>query len=1252
MNPARILIVEDETIVALDVKNRLIEMGYEVAGLADRGDLALDLVSSTHCDLVLMDIRIKGDMDGIAVAEEIRKRWAIPVIYLTAFSEESTLQRAKVTEPYGYIIKPFEDREIQSAIEMALYKHQAEKRLRESERRFATTLTSIGDGVIATDAAGRVTFMNPVAQRLTGWSLEEYGGRPLAEIFRIVNELTRETVEDPVAKVLRMGNSVGLANHTLLIARDGREIPIDDCAAPIFDDNGAVSGTVLVFQDVSERRRREAELRRIEWMLSPRARSETSGQPALQHAYGDLTALNGRRVILDAVGPGLLKDVVSDYLDLLETSAAVYESNGDYAFGIFSYGWCRFMDQASRDGCHTPDNSRALAQGRWHCHESCWTMASRQSIIQQGPVDIECLGGIRLYAVPIRAGEEIVGSINFGYGDPPRDPVILEELAQRYGVDVEALATYARAYESRPRFIIELAKRRLEASARLIGEIVNRKRLEEALRDSEERFRGLFDRSNDCVYLCDFNGRFLDANQAALDLLGYGRHEIGTLNFASLMSEEGLPLAWRAVEEIKAGNLQKRVSEYRLRRQDGAYVDVETQSSLVYRHGKPFAIQGIARDITDRKRMEKEREEALALLQTSIAQSPSGILIASAPEGTIRWANPAALAIRGSSELPLTGISIDRHASNWQTFQMDGRIYPTEELPLSRAILKGEITRDEEVIIRNDRGENRWVSVNAAPVRDSKGVITSGIVIFHDITDRKLAEVELKRSHQTLIAVLNGIDAAIYVADMQNYEILFMNKFMIDAFGADFTGRTCHEAFRKEDAPCIQCANPQLVDEAGQPTGAYIWQSQNPVTGKYYINHDRAIHWLDGRIVRLQISTDISLLKEMEQERDRIGAQLIQAQKMESVGRLAGGVAHDFNNMLGVILGRVDLGLLKAEPGHPIHETLKEIQKAAQRSAELTRQLLAFARRQTVAPKILDLNDTVAGMLRILQRLIGEDIDFAWKPGPGLGPVKIDPSQIDQMLANLCVNARDAITGVGKITIETENVFVDEAYCAVHPGFVRGPYVMLAVSDDGRGMDKETMEHIFEPFFTTKEIGKGTGLGLATVYGIVKQNDGCINVYSEPGKGTTFKIYLPRVAGDPSTTAPENSVPIYRGKGETVLLVEDEEYILKVGQEMLEKLGYRVIPAGTPGEALRQAMIHAGKIQLIITDVVMPEMNGRELVKALGEIQGGMKSLYMSGYTANVIAHRGVLDEGVQFLQKPFSINDLAFKVHAALKGH
>jgi CheY-like chemotaxis protein len=361
-------------------------------------------------------------------------------------------------------------------------------------------------------------------------------------------------------------------------------------------------------------------------------------------------------------------------------------------------------------------------------------------------------------------------------------------------------------------------------------------------------------------------------------------------------------------------------------------------------------------------------------------------------------------------------------------------------------------------------------------------------------------------------------------------------------------------------------------------------------------------------------------------------------------------VAHDFNNMLSVILGYTELALDKIPEKDPLREDLDEVMQAANRSTDIARQLLAFARRQTISPKVMDLNETVEEMLKMLRRLIGEDIDLSWQPGGGLWPVNMDPSQIDQIMANLCVNSRDAIGGVGKITIETENVTLDKEDCAHRDELMPGDYVLLVVSDTGRGMDAATRERIFEPFFTTKGVGEGTGLGLSTIYGIVKQNKGDIQVYSEPGDGTTFRIYLPRHVGE-THSVPDREVPrMLMGQGETVLVAEDEDAILKLAARMLERLGYTVLMAAGPVVAEQVAKTHAGPIDLLMTDVVMPDMSGRDLADRLSILYPDLRVLYMSGYTANVIAHRGVLEENMQFISKPFSQMDLARKVREALE--
>ena len=516
---------------------------------------------------------------------------------------------------------------------------------------------------------------------------------------------------------------------------------------------------------------------------------------------------------------------------------------------------------------------------------------------------------------------------------------------------------------------------------------------------------------------------------------------------------------------------------------------------------------------------------------------------------------------------------------------------------------------------------------------------------IRDITARKRAERALGESEAKMRSILDniGIGVALISPEM---EVLELNHRMREWFPAVDPGQRpiCYRAFNDppREAVCDNCPTHKtlqdgLVHEA---------TTQTPRAGgvrNYRIVSSPILNASGEVTAAIEMVEDIT-------EKLSLESQFRQAQKMEAVGLLAGGVAHDYNNMLSVILGYAELALDKVDPAQPLHADLEEILKAAKRSADITRQLLAFARKQTIAPVVLDLNQTVESMLKMLRRLIGEDIDLAWLPEAGLCPVKMDPAQVDQILANLCVNARDAIADVGKVTIETGNAVFDETYCADHVGFVAGEYVLLAVSDDGCGMDKEILDQIFEPFFTSKGVGQGTGLGLSTVYGIVKQNNGFINVYSEPGKGTTFKIYLPRYADQAVDTQRERTAEIPLGRGETVLVVEDEPALLTMAKMMLEKLGYRVLAAGTPGEAIGLAEEHASEIHLLITDVVMPEMNGRDLAERLQSLYPGMKILFMSGYTADVIAHRGVLDEGVNFIQKPFSMKDLAVKVREALR--
>ena len=525
-------------------------------------------------------------------------------------------------------------------------------------------------------------------------------------------------------------------------------------------------------------------------------------------------------------------------------------------------------------------------------------------------------------------------------------------------------------------------------------------------------------------------------------------------------------------------------------------------------------------------------------------------------------------------------------------------------------------------------------------------------IFIHDISERKAAEEALRESERQYRLLADNVTDAIWTMGLDFHLKYYSPSFLAlhgysvgEEFEPDLLKLLTEESYRLT----LQAFAEEVLRDgnAGVPADRAILLELDAVRrdGTVVPIEARASFMRDGRGAAtgiIGISRDIS-------ERKKLEAQLTQAQKMESIGLLAGGVAHDINNKLCVILGNAELVLEDMDPQDAMRRHLEVIKQAGNQSADITRQLLAFARQQAIQPRVLDLNETVSGVLRMLGRLIGEDIELSWIPGEDLSPVKVDPTQVDQILANLCVNARDAIEGTGRLTIETANVTLDEAYCAGKLGFIPGDYVQLVVSDDGCGMDSKVLEHVFEPFFTTKASGKGTGLGLATVYGIVKQNSGFINVYSEPEQGTSIRIYLPPFKGGTLDQRVAAEAPLARGGDETILVVEDDHAILEMIRMMLEPFGYKVVTAGAPVRALELARELGTGIDLLVTDVIMPDMNGRQLASRLREEFPNLRTLFMSGYTADVIAHHGVLDEGVQFISKPFSIEDLARRVRVVL---
>ena len=634
-------------------------------------------------------------------------------------------------------------------------------------------------------------------------------------------------------------------------------------------------------------------------------------------------------------------------------------------------------------------------------------------------------------------------------------------------------------------------------------------------------------------------------------------------------------------------------------------------------------------DITERKRTADERERL-----ASVVDSSDDAIIAKTLDGTITAWNSGAEKMFGYSSAEAVGKPI---------LMLLPPERASEESDILARIRAGEsVQHFETVRIRKDR-QRIEVSVTISPIRDSSGAIVGASKIARDITERKRADEALHKSEERFSRAFRNNPLAITISTEAEGRYLDVNDAFLDLLGyqrKDVIGRTEGELLFR-DQPLDRSEMLRELKEDKRVAKHHIRYR----TAKGEIREAEV--WmesieLDGQPCLLGITRDVTEIQQLE-------AQFRQAQKMEAIGRLAGGVAHDFNNILGIIMGYSDISLDEIAAASPASRYISEVKKAAKRGAILTQQLLAFSRKQVVFPKVLDLNDVVQNATRMFLRLVGEDIAVEFRPQASLGGIKVDPGQIDQILMNLVVNARDAMPTGGKILIETAHAEMDQDYASRHAGAHPGRHVVLVVSDTGCGMDETTRSRVFEPFFTTKEVSKGTGLGLSTVYGIVKQNNGYIAVYSEPGKGTTFKIYFPMVGekGEELVVDVEDAEP--PPGSETILVVEDEKKLREVTVTLLQQGGYRVLEAKDAHDALTVIANSEPGIDLLLTDVVMPEKSGAELVKEARALHPKLRCLFMSGYAGDLVTRQGVVIEETSFLEKPFTKKVLLRKVYLVL---
>ena len=760
-------------------------------------------------------------------------------------------------------------------------------------------------------------------------------------------------------------------------------------------------------------------------------------------------------------------------------------------------------------------------------------------------------------------------------------------------------------------------------------DISERKRVEAALRESEERYRELFESNPYPMWVFDLETlRFLAVNDAAVSHYGYSRDDFLKLTIADIRPSEDVPQLMEDMADERAGGIR----ESRHCKKDGTVIDVEISSQrLIF--AKRRAQLVLALDITVRKKAEaalRESEEAYR----DLVENARDLIYSHDLRGNYTSSNKASQDLTGYSKEEALKINLT------QTVAPE-YIDKAREM-LARKLAGETVTAYELILIAKD-GRRVPVEVNSRLVfKDGIPIGIQGIA--RDISERKRAEAELNR----LAAAVEQTAESIVITDPDG-NIEYVNP----AFER-ITGYLREEVLGQ---------NPRLLKSGKTDPAVYrdLWQkiSQGEVWVGQLINRKK-----DGTLFteRATISavlddsgkiTQYIAAKQDTTHETQLEDQLRQAQKMEAIGQLAGGVAHDFNNLLTAINGYTSLALQKLEDENSIKPYLEEVKKAGERATNLTRQLLAFGRKQILQPVALDLNSVVTDMNKMLRRLIGEDIELRARLASNLKRTKGDPGQIEQVLVNLVVNARDAMPRGGMMTIETANVQLDQEYARNHVGIQAGNYVLLAVSDTGYGMDETTLARIFEPFFTTKEKGKGTGLGLSMVYGIVKQSGGSIWVYSEPGQGTSFKVYLPELAESSRATekaaSPEETI---LGGKETVLLVEDEEIVRGLTTKILRQAGYTVLAAKGGAEALQLCAQQEHKIDLLLTDVVMPGASGKEVAQQMIRLVPGIRVLFMSGYTDEAIVHHGVLDSNVEFIQKPFTPFSLSLKVREVLDSN
>ncbi|MCC6695555.1 MAG: PAS domain S-box protein [Candidatus Hydrogenedentes bacterium] len=1102
-------------------------------------------------------------------------------------------------------------------IEDVTKRTQVERALQESEAMFRALHERAGVGIAITDLTGALLTANVKLGEIMGYPVEELLGTRSAQFTHPDDipaslQLYRETVEG-----VRDGDRI----EKRYIQKSGSIVWAQVTLSTIHDVQGNPSLLIAVVEDITQRKQ-TADVQNARIRLSEFALTH-SLEDLLKAALDEMEALTQSSI---GFWHTLDKDQRTLHLQTWSTNTVAVSCRAkgkDRHYDIDEAGvWVDCVHQ------HKPV-----------IHNDYASLPHRKGT-PEGHAPL-----VRELTVPVLRGDLVVAII--GVGNKPVD------------------------YDARDIHVVSLL-------ADLAYDIAERKRAEEAVAAWALRNQTILDTAADGIHVLDEDGCFIEVNAALCSMLGYSRDELLHLNIFEV--DRRWP-AGELRERIARMPIGSNVFETKHCRKDGEILDVEISATRLFLDGKPY-VYASSRDITERKHAEllaAVMNRILAAFTSNDGESVYADVLAILREVTgSRYGVLGYIDDAGRLVCP----SLTREI--WMDRSIPGeRVVFTPE---QWAGLWGRSLTERTPSYANEGlrvPEGHVVLDNAAAIPLLHGVDLLGLLMLankpggfmtHDIDmlkaigarispvlharrqrDREQAAREralqdLGESEERFLGAFehSAIGKALLSPGGNLFKVNHALSAVLGYSEAELVKRNIHELLHPQDVDGYLLPANALLEE---PSAGFHMERR-------FLHRSGSIVWamLSVSLVRNESGAPLYLIAEFEDiterkradaARERAEAELRQAQKMELVGRLAGGVAHDFNNMLSVILGYADQALSGISPVDPLYQDLGEIRRAAERSANLTRQLLAFSRKQVITPAIVNLNQLVENHQKMLLRLIGESIDLKFEPAAGLWPIKADPAQVDQILANLAVNARDAISGQGTVTIATANAYLNESSAHKYSGAHPGEYVMLCVSDTGYGMDAETQERIFEPFFTTKELGKGTGLGLSTVYGIVQQNKGFIHVQSRKDAGTAIAVYFPRHEGESSSPVLAEPSPALPGH-ETILVVEDEAQLLQLTTHLLKKLGYRVLPARSPDEACEIAQ-SAGDFHLLLTDVVMPSMNGKELRRRIEGIRPGIKSLFMSGYTADAITDQGILEPGSNFIPKPFTMAELGAKIREVL---